>query len=101
MKKILTVIFAAMFISMSSQEKKEYHIMCFEGSNSTYFYIIKHKGQYYYNFTAHMVADDEFKKLFWKKSSSLPIDTSAVHMIGNTKIREDQLDARILKELEK
>lgn len=83
------------------QVAKEYHIMCFEGSNSTYFYIIKHKGLYYYNFTSHMVSDDEFKKLFWKKSSSMPIDTSSVRMIGNTKIREDQLNERIIKELSK
>lgn len=44
---------------------------------------------------------DNFKELFWKKSTTLPIDTSALEMIGNTKIREDQLNERIKKELEK
>jgi hypothetical protein len=100
MKHFITLlILITLTVKSQTPPLKEYPILCFKSKNSAYFFIIPHKNIYYYNFSDHMI--DNFKELFWKKSTTLPIDTSALEMIGNTKIREDQLNERIKKELEK
>lgn len=93
---------------MFSQQTQtvEYPIMCFKKqlgeSNASYFFIISVKGVHFYNFSDHMINDTDFKTLFWKKSITLPIDTSiGFEKICQTKIREDQISDRLKSEIKK
>lgn len=84
---------------LSFSQLKSYPIMCFKSKNNTYFYIITHNNMYYYNFSNKPV--DNFKTLYWKKDNKIPIDTSSLEMIGNTKIDESEISDKLKKELNK
>ena len=98
MKKIVTIA-AMILLSAFTQQVKEHRMQCYKGPNSIFFYIIKDKKTYHYNFTNHPLTDDEFKNLFWKQSSRIPIDTTELEKICDRNIREDQLHERIVRDL--
>jgi len=103
MKHLLYILIFASSIGFS--QTVEYPITCHKktlGENhASYIFIISVKKIYFYNFTDHMVSDNQFKDMFWKKSSTMPIDTSGFEMICNTKIREDQISERLKTEIKK
>ena len=83
------------------QVPKEYNMMCFSGSNSIYFYIIKNQNAYYYNFLNHTVETKDLKTMFWKRSTKFPIDTTWFKLESITKVNETQLSDKLNAELEK
>jgi len=83
------------------QVPKEYNMMCFSGSNSIYFYIIKGQNAYYYNFLNHTVELKDLKTMFWKRSNKFPIDTVWFKLESNIKINETQVSDKLNAELNK
>lgn len=99
MKKILTILTIITLHITSLAQQADYPIMCFKGANSAYFYIIENNKTYYYNFSNHMLDVPEFKVVYWKQSSKLPIDTSLFEMICNTRIDSSQISSKLKKQL--
>ena len=96
-----TLIILSIWLLPITQTPKEYNMMCFSGSNSTYFYIIKGQNAYYYNFLNHTVELKDLKTMFWKKSNKFPIDTVWFKLESNIKINETQVSDKLNAELNK
>ena len=94
-------IFILLAILALLQQVKEWRLQCYSGPNSIYFYIIKHKTTWHYNFTNHQLNDDEIKRMFWKESTACPIDTTEYEKLYVKTITEDKLHERIVRDLNK
>ena len=98
MKKLLLIfILLSGCLSAQVDSTKKWDIVCYKAINSFYIYTIKTNDIYYYNFSNKELND--FKQMFWKKSKEIPIDTTTIKAYQTKRVRLDELNERMIKEL--